>query len=277
MKIALLFRKTNCFGVKHMKKKIILSILVLAALAFGVYRVIVEIKIHKTPTVIEDLCYSKRYKKDGIVYVMENGVYIPYIAIDTKNYGKDAVILVRQTAWLEEMMYRDENIYGVAGAYYPGSIVDNFLEEVVYNAYSEGMKGIIRNAPVKVHTRQYVRKRSMIGDDPILETIYRHVFALSSAETGIKGSPMKGEDEGKLIPEIIENPDVYYTWLRSEAFGGDDTRAAMMRGPEGASSHIQNDDESYVRPVFTVKRSEPIELRTLDTEQGTVYVFSADK
>ncbi|MCQ2423238.1 MAG: DUF6273 domain-containing protein, partial [Lachnospiraceae bacterium] len=234
-----------------MKKKIILSILVLALLAFGVYRVIVEIKIHKTPTVIEDLCYSKRYKKDGLVYVMENGVYIPYIAIDTKNYGKDAVILIRQTAWLEAMMYRDENIYGVGGAYYPGSIVDNFLEGVVYNAYSDGMKGIIRNAPVKVHTIEFVSKH-FSKCPPNLETIYRHVFALSSAETGIKGSPMKGEDEGKLIPEIIENSDVYYTWLRSEAFGGDDTRAAMMRGPEGASSHIQNDDESYVRPVFTV-------------------------
>lgn len=261
-----------------MKKRIIIGLFVLVVLAFGVYQIMIEVKAHKKPTVIEDLCYSKRYKKDGLVYVTENGVYTPNIAIDTKNYGDDAVILIRKTAWLEEMMYRDENIFGVGGAYYPGSVVDNFLEEVVYNSYSEGLKGVVRNAPVKVHTIEFVSKH-FSKCPPNLETIYRHVFVLSAAETGIKGAPIAGEDEGMLIPEIIENPDEYYTWLRSEAFGGDDTRAAMMRGPNGHSSHIQSKGEHYVRPVFTVKRSEPIELMTLDKEyvNGTVYVFTADR
>lgn len=265
-----------------MKKKVRIAILctillaVCGGLGYGAYY---WYHATKEPTVVADLCYGKfgRTQTESLVYVKENGVYLPYIVIDTKNYGDDSVLLLRKFVYMQDMMYRDENIYGVGGAYYNGCIVDNFLENEFYNFYTDGMKAIIRNAPVKIHSFYLVSKRRTEG--PLLETINRHVFVLSAAECNGPLIRDKEEDEGDVIPEVLENQVSLYTWLRSEEIGGDDTRASLLYRTAVVGNHIQSGEEHYVRPVITVNRNEPIELRTFNTDtiQGTIYVFPGDE
>ena len=265
-----------------MKKKVRIAILctILLAVCGGLgYGIFYWYHATKKPTVVADLCYGKfgRTETDSLVYVKENDQYIPYIVIDTKNYGDDAVLLLRKFVYMQDMMYRDENKYGVGGAYYNGCIVDDFLEQEFFNFYSDGMKAIIRNAPVKIHSINLVSKRPDEG--PLLETIYRHVFVLSAAECNGPLIRNKEKDEGDVIPEVLENSVSLYTWLRSEEIGGDDTAAALLFKTSVVGNHIQSGKEHYVRPVITVNRNEPIELRTFDTDtiQGTIYVFPGDE
>ena len=266
-----------------MKKKVRITILCIVLLAvcgglgYGAYY---WYHATKKPTVVADLCYGKfgRTETESLVYVMEKDQYIPYIVIDTKNYGIEAVLLVRKDALLKSMMYRDENAYGASGAYYNGCIVDTFLEHEFYLCFTEKMQGIVRNTPVTIQTKSFVSGR--LSDEAPLETIYRHVFVLSAPECG-GGSLIHDElkDEGEDIPEVHEIGVKVYTWLRSKEVGGDDTYATLWYGNGVVSSHIQNADEHYVRPVITVNRNEPIELRTFDTDtiQGMVYVFPGDE
>lgn len=235
-----------------------------------------EVKLEE-PQVIADLCYGKSKGENSLVYVKENEEYVPYIVIETENYGDDVVLLMRKDAYLKEMMYRDENAYGAGGAYYNGCIVDNYLENEFYYSYSVGMRSIIRNTPVKIHSLNYVSKRKHMGD-PALETIYRHVFVLSRPECSpYVDIPYEYEDtdEGAVIPAVHENPIKYYTWLRSERLGGDDTHASLCYNGGVTGCHIQAWEEHYLRPVFTVYKNEPIEKRKLYEElTQEEYVFS---
>ena len=104
-----------------MKKKLSIILCIAAVLALAVF---VAIKVYLVyhpgePKVISDLCYGKKGCKDFLVYVKENGIYTPYIVIDTKNYGEDAVLLLRKDVYMQEMMYRDEDLQGIGAAYYP--------------------------------------------------------------------------------------------------------------------------------------------------------------
>lgn len=228
------------------------------------------------PKVISDLCYGKSKTSDFFVYVLENGEYIPYIVIDTDNYGEDKVLLMRKNAYMKEMMYRDENAYGAGGAYYNGCIVDDFLENEFYYFFSDGMRTIIINAPVKIHSFNYVSKRKNIGDAH-LETISRHVFVLSRPECSpYTDVPYEFEDtdEGAVIPAVHENPIPYHTWLRSEELGGDDTGVSVCYKGHVTANHIQGWRDHYVRPVFIVKANEPIKLSD-NILNG--FIFVADK
>lgn len=232
------------------------------------------------PQVIADLCYGKSKGESSLVYVKENEDYVPYIVIETANYGDDVVLLMRKDAYLKEMMYRDENAYGAGGAYYNGCIVDNYLENEFYYSFSVGMRSIIRNTPVKIHSFNYVSKRYYTGDPP-LETIYRHVFVLSRPECSpYVDIPYEFEDtdEGVVIPAVHENPIKYYTWLRSEMLGGDDTAVSLCYNGGVTGNHIQAWEEHYLRPVFTVNKNESIKLIKIDEQFALeVYVFAEDR
>ena len=77
----------------------------------------------------------------------------------------------------------------------------------------------------------------------------------------------------------MANPVLLYTWLRSEALGGEDVCASIWFNTSLISAHVQYGEETYVRPVMTVNRSEPIVLQSLESGEavGMGYVFPADR
>lgn len=258
-----------------MKKKklfITLTSMVIIGVLVVVYMLFLREETPSEPRVVSDLCSGKLDGSDPVIYVKENGKYHGYHVIETSNYG-DAVLLMRQYAYPNQMMYRDENMFGVGGAYYAGSIVDDFLENKFYESFSDGMKSIIRNTPIRIHSIDYVSKR--FDEGPVFDEINRHVFVLSGPEHGCRSLGLdRSRDEAEFIPGLAQYAIDKYTWLRSELIGGDDTWASTAYKYICGGSHICG--EAYVRPVFTVSPDEKIEFREL-WQPVKKYAFVKDK
>lgn len=258
-----------------MKKKKLFTILtsiVIIGVLVVVYLFFLREKTVAEPRVVSDLCSGKLDGSDPVIYIKENGKYHGYHVIETSNYG-DAVLLMRQYAYPNQMMYRDENMFGVGGAYYAGSIVDDFLENEFYESFSDGMKSIVRNTPIRIHSIDYVSKR--FDEGPVFDEINRHVFVLSAPEWGCGSLRLdRSEDEAEFIPGLSQYETEQYNWLRSEAIGGDDTWAIVSYKDTGTYKHICS--EAYVRPVFTVSPDEEIEFREL-WQPVKKYAFVKDK
>ena len=226
--------------------------------------------------VILDIVCGNTYNIDCRVYVREGGKYIPYLVIKTENYGENTVLLMREDAYPKEMMFRDCNVFGAGGSYYPGSVIDEFMENELYNMYSDGMQSIIKNVPVKIHSKKYISK--FIGPEyAVFETINRHVFALAFSECKSHDLLKECDIEGAFIPEVLEFPIEKYVWLRSDAFGGDDTWASQIYNGKVQSNRISMYQEQYVRPVFVVSADEQIRSVNSIIKDMEVFIFSVDE
>ena len=226
--------------------------------------------------IISDIVCGNIYNNDCRVYVHEDGKYIPYFVIKTDNYGDNTVLLMREDVYPKEMMFRDCNVFGAGGSYYPGSVIDEFMEKELYNMYSDSMKKIIKNTPIKIHTHEYCSK--LIGPEyAVFETINRHVFALAFSECKSHDLLKECDIEGAFIPEVLEFPIEKYVWLRSDAFGGDDTCAAQIYNGKVESNRVSMYQEQYVRPVFVVSADERIKSVKGIIKDTEVFVFSVDE
>lgn len=226
--------------------------------------------------VILDIVCGNTYNIDCRVYVREGGKYIPYLVIKTENYGENTVLLMREDAYPKEMMFRDCIVFGAGGSYYPGSVIDEFMENELYNMYSDGMQSIIKNVPVKIHSKKYISKFT-VPEYAVFETINRHVFALAFSECKSHDLLKECDIEGAFIPEVLEFPIEKYVWLRSDAFGGDDTCAAQIYNGKVESNRISMYQEQYVRPVFVVSADEQIRSVNSIIKDMEVFVFSVDE
>ncbi len=259
-----------------MKKRIVIgiaAIVVVSSLALLIW--LIKFR-NTTPKTLGELLSEKYRNIETRVYICENGVMTPYVVLETDNYG-DAVLLMREYAYPEMMMYRDENMYGAGGAYYNGSIVDDFLEKTFYNYYSDGLKEIIRESEFKIFTQEYVRGHEA-AEGPTMETIRRHVFSLSKMEWGSNLLALKKNDP-RYEADAIEGIQKYvykdYVWLRSMTYGGEDTTATVVY--DGKIESLRLKESALVRPAFTVPRDakiEPYDGWVSDT-QG--FVFSCDE
>ena len=260
-----------------MKKRILIGVIVLAVFTVAILVVWQVVKKrNRPPQVISDLVSGKYKNIETRVYVCENGVMTPYVVLDTDNYG-DSILLMRAWAYPEEMMYRDENMYGAGGAYYNGSIVDDFLEKTFYNYYSDGLKEIIREAEFKIFTQEYVRGHEA-AEGPTMETIRRHVFSLSKMEWGSNLLALKKNDP-RYEADAIEGIQKYvykdYVWLRSMTYGGEDTTATVVY--DGKIESLRLKEAALVRPAFTVPRDAKIEPYDGWVSGTQGFAFSCDK
>lgn len=258
-----------------MKKRIVIgiaAIVVVSSLALLIW--LIKFR-NTTPKTLGELLSEKYRNIETRVYICENGVMTPYVVLETDNYG-DAVLLMREYAYPEMMMYRDENMYGAAGAYYKGSIVDDYLENTFFNFYSDGMRSIIRESPVKIYTEEYVRAHQETKG-PVMETIYRHVFALSKSEWGSNFWGLEKNDplyEADSIRGIQKYAYRCYIWLRSETYGGGDTSISVVYDGEIEHWHLQK--KAQVQPAFTVSRNTKIERYDGWGSSAQGFVFSCD-
>ena len=260
-----------------MKKRILIGVIALAVFTVAILVVWQVVKKrNRLPQVISDLVSGKYKKIETRVYVCENGIMTPYVVLDTDNYG-DAVLLMRDFAYPQEMMYRDENMYGAGGAYYSGSIVDDFLEKTFYNYFSDGLRGIIRESEFKIFTQEYVSAHE-VAEGPAMETIRRHVFSLSKMEWGSNLLALKKDDpcyEADAIKGIQKYAYKCYVWLRSMTYGGEDTYTTVVY--DGKIESLRLKSVALVRPAFTVPRDAKIEPYDGWVSGTQGFAFSCDK
>jgi len=197
--------------------------------------------------------YDLAYASDNLpnyVYINENDKYVMYLATQAELYSPD-IMLVR---WSGDMQYSNDN------AYYNGSIVDNYLENTVYNSYTDGMRSIIREKNIDI--------LNLSGKK---ESIVRHVFILSLDEIN------SGETD------YINESYYRKTWIKSIS-GNSWTRTlkennsvyiSTQNGTRSSSGKIT--EQKYVNGVLFVDKDAELEV-SYDIKPGYRYfVFKVDK
>lgn len=155
---------------------------------------------------IADISYNKK-PDDCVVYVKENGVYVPFIVL-LDNYCGNALLL-RQKVLNNALPF---NTYS---AYYENSEIDRFLNGEYYLS--------LEPHPRICQSEIEITDEAALGISGDTTTnINRKVFLLSCTEVGIN-SPVNIAKEGKLLPyfEMSENRIAYMDaeacswWLRT--------------------------------------------------------------
>ena len=225
---------------------------------------------------IEELSYDYVSEEDCIVYIEEDGAYVPYLVL-TSDYDGNVLLLRKEL--MEEARPYKENESGLwptheLGSYYEDSSIDDYLNTVFYESLSQSIKDFMVESNIEI-----TDKASYIGSDRISTKISRKVFLLSLEELSFKlkyiivqeGTPLKYfEDDytrrlaflpdGKEFPYWTRTPELWenYTVV---AIGDNEVRSEP--------AHI-----SYgIRPAFCVEKSTPLVQSTDVVEGETVFII----
>lgn len=217
-----------------------------------------------------DIVYNND-NDDFTLYIKENDVYVPYIAI-SDDYG-GGVLLVRKYLLDAYICFNEQKSHGSVGGYYPDSRVDQYLTDVFLSQFSTAMQDAILQTPVEVSTVRAVMSGGAVRET---ETISRKVFLLSATEMNIK-SGMAGQ-EGKALSYFKGSKnyvvctedgveDAY--WLRS-AYLWDDIQAWAI-GADGKYGGCAVSLSYSLRPAFCLDKDTQIKTNP-DVDPGkTVY------
>ncbi len=163
----------------------------------------------KEAQVISDLAYSSRNQDECIVYLQEDGEYIPFIVV-TDDYNGN-VLLVRKEVLPEP---RRINEYF---SYYENSEIDQYLNEEYLNTIAESE--LILTSQIVITDESAL---GICGDS--VKTIERRVFLLSLTETGFDDR-YNTCAEGKPL-KFFETPD------NRIAFKEERTSSWWLRSPD---------------------------------------------
>ncbi|MCR4625213.1 MAG: hypothetical protein K5795_04475, partial [Lachnospiraceae bacterium] len=101
--------------------------------------------------------------------------------------------------------------------------------------------------------------------------------ALSLSECNYSDLYIEEDIEGVYIHDVSEYPINKNVWLRSDAYGGDDTWASQIFDGNVRSERISNSNENYIRPVFTVASDNQIKKIKNIINDIDGYIFTVDE
>lgn len=215
------------------------------------------------PSQISHISYGKT--KECIIYLKENSEYVPYIVL-TDDYQNNTLLLRKELIF--EAMQFDDN-----SGYYPDSNIDNFLNHAFINRFSEEVKNAVTTVNIEVAS-----KDSLGNCGDTMKNIYRKVFLLSCAETGLSNNSMLHE-KGKTLKYFLDpnnriackqsKPSSW--WLRSSYSWY--TNAAWGINPEGDFGAGDVSAKNGVRPAMCILSKTKIEKH----DDKGVYILSIDK
>ena len=226
---------------------------------------------------VEELSYDYVSEEDCIVYIEEDGAYVPYLVL-TSDYGGN-VLLLRKELMAETRPYK-ENESGLwptyeLGSYYEDSDIDFYLNADFIDIIDLSVKEYIVDSNIEI-----TDKASYNGPDRISTSIIRKVFLLSLEEMAFnglqhitvqEGTPLKyfEDDYTRRLAFLSDGRDFPY-WTRTpELWENYKVVAIGIKKVGSASAHISNG----VRPAFCVKRSTPVVQSTDVVEGETVFVI----
>lgn len=200
---------------------------------------------------------------DGIntVWLSENGKPTAFAVVDTRYDGK--VLLIRREPLEDEVPYRNENVFGSGGGYYPGSDVDIFLNGDYYDRLGQEVRDTIAECSIEVTSQDTVTRGDNRRDT---EKIDRKVFLLSLTEMGdAAGGTSMAAKEGKALKNLGQYLTLYPEWLRS-AYLWDDVHAWSISsesyGEEAISIPLR------VRPAFAMSGETKVVKCDSDEREG---------
>ncbi len=195
-------------------------------------------------------------KEDNIVYILESGEYVPYIAVTDDYQGQ--VLLLRKNVIGDLMRYTDNplgNMHGTVSGYYPGSATDVYMNTEFLSRFTEAMGNEMNMTQIKVASYDAIYNGNFSMG---YELIDRKIFSLAASEISDYGSSMyvnEGEflkyfdDEERTIAYKDDGAAEAY-WLRS-AYLWTDIQAWSV-GADGEYGGALTVCEYSLRPAFTV-------------------------
>lgn len=229
-----------------MKKKYFWGIIVLLLFLAGCG------KSSDSASTVGDLAYNKT-GSEGLVYIMEDGEYAPYIVL-TDNYNGNALLLRKNVD--ENYKYNNNNVK--YQSFYADSEIDKYLENTVYESYDDTVKNIIRETSLDVATTRAIEEHlTQTG------SINRKVFLLSMYEYGgdpngfaaREGTPLEyfSDNESRAACDCYGVETSFFT--RSAAFQGKNSVYSISKDGSigvGGINGTSTPAEGGVRPAFCI-------------------------
>jgi hypothetical protein len=222
---------------------------------------------------LQGISYTKNPSSDYTVYIQENDVLTPYLALDDNYNGN--VLLVRKFVFHELIAYNTSTSQGSGSGYYPACNADIYLNTAFIGVLPASLQDKIIDSNINVATMDGVKSG---GGDKTTENINRRIFLLSAMEMGIKSN--LNSAEGKTLAyyksgknsfiETYENGVAEAYWLRS-AYHWDDIQAWSI-GSDGKYGGSLVSFSYGIRPAFCLNRDTKIEKSTLDGKE--IFILS---
>ena len=227
---------------------------------------------------IEELSYDYVSEEDCIVYIEEDGAYVPYLVL-TSDYGGN-VLLLRKELMAETRPYKEnESGFWAASDYasqYDESDIDKYLNNEFVELLGQSVSDVMVESNIVI-----TDKASQLSTDRVSRIISRKVFLLSLEElvfnraktvTVKEGTPLK-YFEGDYSKKVANMPDGSKGpyWTRTPSLW--ETYDVITIGYEAIGSGSA-DRSLGVRPAFCVEKSTPVVQSSGIVEGETVFVIN---
>ena len=220
---------------------------------------------------IGDIAYDRNRFVDNIVYLKENGKYIPYIVV-TNNYQGNTLLL--RDYCLENSMYISDSY----SSYYENCLIDTYLNNDFLERFSDSFKERIVNTDIEIISKASI---GICGEETA--TITRKAFLLSLEELDVdtiykEGKPLKyfKNYNNRLAKDSLNRNYISY-WLRTaDAYTFSTTYVITGNNKitSANSSDVWNEIEVvYVRPAICIKSDTKIEKNQFIVKGRAVYVI----
>lgn len=249
---------------------------------------------------LEDIAYdrpeedsSKEDPSEGdpVVYIRENGEYVPYLVL-TADYGGN-VLLLREHLLPEAMQYEPsphgETVDGLSGgwafydfgSYYEKSSIDAFLSTDFLDVFRPEVRAAIETSSIEVTDMDRYEEWNYAT-----HRIRRKVFLLSSVELGVKHSDgnmtaREGEPlayfrnkEHSFKTAYMADGEPWPYWTRTPWLW--DTCLVVTIGVDKIGTATA-DGRIGVRPAFCMERDTKIRESDGIVPEETVYVLEVEE
>lgn len=243
---------------------------------YGCYSQMSEQMGKENKKTIGEISYDTNQKEECLVYIKENKVFEPYIAISS-TYGGN-VLLLRKYLLVDTMPFNDNERHMWAsyecGGYYEDSSIDKYLNTEFLNTLDQSVKDSIVNSNI------IITDKSSLGiTGNATTTISRKVFLLSLKELNgsesnasvSEGNTLKyfEDDYTRRVANLPDGEESAY-WTRTPETW--ETYTVYTMGNNGTGSGSA-DVDSGVRPAFCMKKATAIIQRKDIVKGQIVYII----
>lgn len=227
--------------------------------------------------------------KNSVVYIKENGEYIPYLVL-TSDYGGN-VLLLRENLLPEPMQYKPsphgESIgalsggwAGEYGSYYEESDIDAFLNTDFLEVFSPEVQAAIVDSMIEVTDMDRYEEWNYAT-----HMLRRKVFLLSAVELGVtssvgyntakEGAPLKyfKNKEHSVRIAYMADGEAWPYWTRTPWLW---EPCLVLKIGVRAVGDTTPDDRVGVRPAFCMARDTAVRESDSIVAGETVYVLEME-
>ena len=244
-------------------------------------------------TTLEEMAYDQSGRRT-VVYIKENGEYIPYLVLESDYGGGGNVLLFRKNVLSEQMPYRPspygESTEGLGGpwahddygSYYETSSIDQYLSTDFPKVFSPAVQEAIATTTIEVTDMESYGEKWAKAT----HMIERKVFLLSAVELGItysvghciteEGTPLQYFEDAQHSVKKAYAADgtAWPYWTRTPWIW--ETCDVVVIGVKLDFAGSTADSKLGVRPAFCLGRDTVVQKSDSVIEGKTVYILELE-